>query len=134
MEANLPCIGCGKSGEEAPRKSKDQPPQKLKNMTIEEKARQLVGCDSLYCKSSDTNFCRTCITKPWKKSCREIANMLEVANFVIDKAVAWLHENCTDYFDKIQDCYGGNELETQTWSFPEEFFTKFKNEIKNGDE
>lgn len=70
------------------------------NMTIEEKARQLVGCDSLYCKSSDANFCRACITKPGKKSCREVGNMLEVADFVIDKAVNWLRENATDYLDK----------------------------------
>lgn len=103
------------------------------NMTIEEKARQLIGCDDLYCKSSDVKFCRTCITKPGKKSCREIDNMLEVADFVIDKAEAWLRENCTDWLDKIEDCSGGNEWETLSWSFPEEFFTKFKNEIKNGD-
>lgn len=102
------------------------------NITIEEKARQLVGCDSLYCKSSDANFCRACI-KSGKKSCREIANMLEVADFVIDKAEAWLRENATDYLDKIEDCYGGNEGEPQTWSFPEEFFKRFKNEIKNGE-
>jgi len=103
------------------------------NITIEEKARQLVGCDSLYCKSSDANFCRACITSPWKKSCREIANMLEVADFVIDKAETWLRKNATDYLNKIEDVSGGNEWETQTWSFPEEFFKRFKNEIKNGE-
>ena len=102
-------------------------------MTIEEKARQLVGCDSLYCKSSDANFCRTCISKLGKKTCREVGNMLEVADFVIDKAVNWLRENATDYLDKIEDCYGGNDGELQTWSFPEEFFKRFKNEIKNGE-
>ena len=100
-------------------------------MTIEEKARQLVGCDSLYCKSSDANFCRTCISKLGKKTCREVGNMLEVADFVIDKAVNWLRENATDYLDKIEDCYGGNDGEPQTWSFPEEFFTRFRNELKN---
>ena len=57
---------------------------------------------------------------------------MKIADFVIDKAVNWLRENATDYLDKIEDCYGGNEWETTTWSFPEEFFTKFKNEIKNG--
>lgn len=103
------------------------------NMTIEEKVRQLVGCDSLYCKSSDVNFCRTCITKPGEKSCREVDNMLEVADFVIDKAVTWLRENATDYLDEIEDVSGGNEWETQTWSFPEEFFKRFRNEIKNGE-
>lgn len=97
------------------------------NLTILEKAKQLVGCDDLYCKSSDVKFCRTCITKSGIKSCREIDNMLEVADFVIDKAVTWLRENATDYL-------GGNEGEPQTWSFPNEFFTKFRNEIKNGDE
>ena len=55
-----------------------------------------------------------------------------MADFVIDKAVTWLRENATDYLDKIEDCYGGNEGEPQTWSFPEEFFKRFKAEIKNG--
>lgn len=70
---------------------------------------------------------KTVICAPKKKM------LLLMADFVIDKAETWLRENATDYLDKIEDCYGGNEWETQTWSFPEEFFTRFKNEIKNGD-
>ena len=57
---------------------------------------------------------------------------MKMADFVIAKAETWLRENATDYLDKIEDCYGGNEGEPQTWSFPEDFFTRFKNEIKNG--
>lgn len=57
---------------------------------------------------------------------------IKMADFVIAKAETWLRENATDYLDKIEDCYGGNEGEPQTWSFPEEFFKRFKTEIKNG--
>lgn len=63
--------------------------------------------------------------------CETKKMLLLMADFVIDKAVAWLRENATDYLDKIEDVSGGNEWETTTWSFPEEFFTKFRNEIKN---
>lgn len=61
----------------------------------------------------------------------ETMYLLLMADFVIDKAEAWLRENATDYLDKIEDCYGGNEGEPQTWSFPDEFFTRFRNELKN---
>ena len=101
------------------------------NMTIEEKANALIGCAKVGgCKSQDVNFCR----KAYKDGymCNTKKMLLVMADFVIDKAEAWLRENCTDWFDKIEDCTGGNEWETLAWSFPNEFFTKFRNEIKNG--
>ena len=104
-----------------------------KNMTIEEKANALIGCAKVGgCKSQDVNFCQ----KAYKTGymCNNKKMLLLMADFVIAKTEAWIRENATDYLDKIQDCYGGNDGEPQTWSFPEEFFTRFKSEIKNGDE
>ena len=102
------------------------------NIKIEEKANALIGCAKVGgCKSQDVNFCR----KTYKDGyiCNTKKMLLLMADFVIDKAVTWLRENATDYLDKIEDCYGGNEGEPQTWSFPEEFFKRFRNEIKNGE-
>lgn len=104
-----------------------------KNLTIEQKANALIGCAKIGgCKSQDVNFCQ----KAYKDDgymCKNKKMLLLMADFVIDKAVTWLRENATDYLDKIEDCTGGNEWEPQTWSFPEEFFTKFRNELKNED-
>ena len=102
-------------------------------LTIEGKANALIGCAKIGgCKSQDVNFCK----KTYKDGymCNTKKMLLVMVDFVIDKAIDWLRENATDYLDKIEDCTGGNEWESQTWSFPEEFFTRLKNEIKNGDE
>ena len=98
--------------------------------TVEQKARELIGCDKYYCKSSDVNFCRTNIKNKNVKVCREMANMLQIADFVIESAINWLRENFTDYVDKIQDTYGGNPEEPQTYSLPDEFFSKFRREVR----
>lgn len=103
------------------------------NITIEQKANALIGCANVGgCKSQFVNYCQ----KAYKDGfmCTQKKMLLLMADFVIAKAENWLRENATDYLDKIEDCYGGNEGEPQTWSFPEEFFKRFKNEIKNGDE
>lgn len=104
-----------------------------KNLTIEQKANAIIGCAKIGgCKSQDVNFCQ----KAYKDDgymCNNKKMLLLMADFVIDKAIDWLRENATDYLDKIEDCYGGNEVEPQTWSFPEEFFKRFRNELKNED-
>lgn len=96
--------------------------------TIEDKARELIGCDSLYCASSDANHCLS--FKKGIKACRELRNMLLIADFMIEKVIEWLRENCTDYLSKIENTYGGTPEEEQTWSFPEEFYIKFRKEIR----
>ena len=89
------------------------------NLTIEEKAMEIA--DEV---AQDTDY----------KGTAAYEAAMKMADFVIAKAEAWLRKNATDYYlDKIEDCYGGNDGEPQTWSFPEEFFKRFKNEIKNGD-
>lgn len=88
-------------------------------VSIEDKARKLIGCDEYYCKSSDVNFCRA---NAKLKSCRELSNMLAIADFVIENAIKWLRDNFTDYVDKIK--------ESQTYALPEEFYTKFKREVR----
>jgi hypothetical protein len=100
------------------------------NLTIEQKANTLIGCANVGgCKSQFVNYCQRSYKDGFM--CTQKKMLLLMADFVIDKAVAWLRENCTDWFDKIEDCAGGNEWETQAYSFPNEFLTKFRNEIKN---
>lgn len=102
-------------------------------MTIEEKANALIGCANIGgCNSQDVNFCKKAY-KDGGYMCNNKKMLLTMADFVIDKAETWLRENATDYLVKIENCYGGNEGEPQTWSFPEEFFKRFRNELKNGD-
>lgn len=79
--------------------------------SIEEKARELIGCDSLYCASSDANYCLS--FKKGIKACRELRNMLLIADFTIEKAIEWLRENCTDYLSKIENTFGGCSAQVQ---------------------
>lgn len=78
------------------------------NLTIEQKANTLIGCANVGgCKSQFVNYCQRSYKDGFM--CTQKKMLLLMADFVIDKAVAWLRENCTDWFDKIEDCTGGNE-------------------------